>query len=498
MTTLRGPISRAALMTLTGALVSSCVYDPLPFSEPRLQSSYASHVDRVAAPRPEYGDEYFGRADDRPALPPAKADVFADIAREVLASVESGKRIALQPYVAADVPVPVVMAQSFNDALARAIEKAGSGNLIVARGELPRLMAETEEFGQTADQIALLESSRADILLMGALVPARGGVDISYKAFDLRSGRQVSSSQPRFLPIDTSAAKGMPLEQALAAAADALAQQMPDMKTIETLGVYYQQSDVQTPLGAYLGKELTGRLVERISGLQAMPAAILAPALQNVGQLESGGTEKVMVQARPGAFLLSGTLWDFGADVEVRVSLKGDGRAASHGVRIRRDSLPKSLLPIAPTEAVLDRRESPGPFGVQLSSDRGRRPVYGVGDSAVLVVQTARDGYLYCFHKSSERAGGAITKIFPNTFQREARVAGSASVHIPGGDRSYAFRVEGPPGVEYVRCFVLDQDPGGAVPADAYSLDDLSRAFRTLPAARMSEATMVMTIESRP
>lgn len=454
----------------------------------------------TAPARAQSPDMYFERPDSRrpQSIERTDREVFAEIAREVLASVETGKRIALQPYSAAEVPVPVAVAQSFNDALSRAIEKADIGNVIVARGELPTLMAEQEEFGQTADQIALLEASRADILLIGALVPARGGVDISYKAFDLRSGRQLSSSQPRFLSVDTSAGNGMALEQALAAAADALARQAPDMKSIETLGIYYQQSEIQTPLGSYFGKELTGRLVERISGLQAMPAAILAPTLQNVEQLKGGGTEEVMVRGKPGAFLLSGTLWDFGADVEVRLSLKGDGRAASHGVRIRRDSLPKSLLPIAPTGAVVDRRESAGPFGVQLSSDRGRRPVYAVGDSASLVVQTTRDGYLYCFHQSSDRAGGAVTKIFPNTFHRDARVQGLASVHIPGRDMNFAFKVEGPAGVEYVRCFVLDRDAGGALPANMYSLDDLSRVFRRLPAAQMSEATMVMTIESQP
>ena len=79
------------------------------------------------------------------------------------------------------------------------------------------------------------------------------------------------------------------------------------------------------------------------------------------------------------------------------------------------------------------------------------------------------------------------------------------SVHIPGEDMNFAFRVEGPAGVEYVRCFALDRDAGGILPADfaradlapvgLYSLDDLSRIFRTLPAAQMSEATMVMTIE---
>ena len=144
---------------------------------------------------------------------------------------------------------------------------------------------------------------------------------------------------------------------------------------------------------------------------------------------------------------------------------------------------------------MVDRRETAGPFGVQLSSDRGRRPVYAVGDSASLVVQTTRDGYLYCFHKSSDRAGGAVTKIFPNDFHRDARVEGLASVHIPGRDMNFAFLVEGPAGVEYVRCFVLDRDAGGTLPADMYSLDDVSRVFRRLPAAQMSEATMVMTIE---
>lgn len=439
--------SMAPAAFLLAMLLSACVYDPAFLTQPHAQYERAPEPRRIEPRARAARDEYYvddsepQRAESRA---PARTerdnlDVFTGIARELLTGVDAGKRIALQPYAASEVPVPVAVAQSFNDALGRAIEKSGSGNTIVARGELPRLLAETEEFGQTADQIALLEASRADILLIGALVPVRGGVEISYKAFDLKSGRQAASSQPRFLVVDTSAANGMTLEQALAGAADALARQLPDMKTVETLGIYYQQSDVQTALGSYVGKELTGRLLERISGLQAMPAAILAPALQNVEQLERGGTEEVMVRGKPGAFLLSGTLWDFGADVEVRLTLKGDGRAASHGVRIRRDSLPKSLLPIAPAEAVLDRRENVGPFGIQLSSDRGRRPVYAVGDSANLVVQTARDGYLYCFHKASERAGGAITKIFPNAFHRDPRVRGLTSVHIPGEDMNSAY-----------------------------------------------------------
>ncbi|MGE4063093.1 MAG: DUF4384 domain-containing protein [Rhodospirillaceae bacterium] len=502
--------ARAAALAVLASSLASCIHNPYALSSPWSLTGGASNIHRASAPAArDSGDEYLHQDEYRPILAAERQsrDPFADIARELLASIETGKRIALQPYAAAEVPVPVVVAQSFNDSLARAIEKAASGNVIVARGELPTLLAEQEEFGQTADQIALLEGSRADILLIGALLPVRGGVEISYKAFDLRTGRQVSSSQPRFLPVDTSAASGMSLEQALASAADALAKQIPDMKSVETLGIYYQQSDVQTSLGSYIGKELTGRLVERISGLQAMPAAILAPELQSVEQLEKGGTEEVMLRTKPGTFLLSGTLWDFGPDVEVRLSLKGDGRAASHGVRIRRDSLPRSLLPIAPAGGVLDRRESAGPFGIQLSSDRGRRPVYAVGDAANLVVQTARDGYLYCFHKASERAGGRITKIFPNSFHRDARVRGLASVHIPGEDMNFAFRVEGPAGVEYVRCFALDRDAGGSLPADfaggdlapvgLYSLDDLSRIFRTLPAAQMSEATMVMTIESQ-
>lgn len=436
-------------------------------------------------------------------------DIFADIARDLLATLEGGKRIALQPFRAADIPITLAVAQGFNDALAHAIETSpDQAGVIVARQELPRLFAEAEEFGEAKDAARLLEAARADVLVIGTLTPARGGVDITYKAFDARSGRQLASAAPRFRAVDTAAPKGMPLDQAIAAAAEELARQAPDMRTVETLGVYYQQSEVQTALGGYIGRTLVGRLAEKINGLQSAPAALLRPDLQAIDKLDAGGAEEVMVRARPGVFLLSGTLWDLGADVEVRLSLRGGGeRQASYGVRIRRDAIPASFLPLAPVGGQSARRENLGPLGLQLSSDRGRRPVYAAGDQAHLLVQAERDGYLYCFHQASGHAGGGITKIFPNPYHASARVRGQASVHIPDAAMNFVLKVYGPAGVEQVRCFALDRDAEAGLPAGLLgrgleplavnSLDDLGQMFRGLPAANVSEASLMMTIESR-
>ena len=425
-------------------------------------------------------------------------------------NVGPDQRIAVQPFRPAEIPIALDIAQSFNDALAHAIETApDQAGIIVARAELPRLFAEAEEFGEAKDAGKLLEAARADVLVIGTLTPARGGVEITYKAFDARNGRQLASAAPRFRAVDTGAPRGLPLDQAIAAAAEDLARQAPDMRTVETLGVYFQQSDVQTALGGYIGRTLVGRLSEKINGLQAAPAALLRPDLQNIDKLDAGGAENVMVRARPGVFLLSGTLWDLGADVEVRLSLQGDGdRAASYGVRIRRDAIPASFLPLAPDTSAPPRETfaSIG-AGLQLSSDRGRRPVYGAGDQAHLLVQTARDGYLYCFHQASAAAGGGVTKIFPNPYHANARVRGQSSVHIPDDSMNFVLKVYGPAGVEQVRCFTLDRDaeaalPGGILgrglePLAVHSLDDLGRMFHSLPAAAVSEATMTMTVESR-
>jgi hypothetical protein len=440
-------------------------------------------------------------------------DIFVDIARDLLGTLDPGKRIALQPFRAVDIPIALPVAQGFNAALARAIETAPDApGTIVAREELPRLFAEAEEFGAAKDAQKLLEAAHADILVIGTLIPAPGGVEISYKAFDARTGQQLASAAPRFQRVDVAAPRGMPLDQAVAAAAEALAHQAPEMRTVETLGIYYQQSEVQTALGGYIGRALVGQLAEKINGLQASPAALLRPEFQTIDTLAAGGAEDVMVRAKPGVFLLSGTLWDLGTDVEVRLSLRGAAdRVASTGVRIRRDAIPASFLPLAPAGLPAGgqsaRRDGAGPFALQLSSDRGRRPVYAAGDSAHLLIQAVRDGYLYCFHQSSANAGGGITRIFPNPYHPDAHIRGQASVHIPDDGMNFALKVYGPAGVEQVRCFVLDRDAEGAVPAGVFgrglepisanSLDDVGQILRAVPSAAVSEATLVMTIEPR-
>jgi hypothetical protein len=234
---------------------------------------------------------------------------------------------------------------------------------------------------------------------------------------------------------------------------------------------------------------------------------LLRPDLQGIDKLDAGGTENVMVRARPGVFLLSGTVWDFGGDVEVRLTLRGQGdRAASTSVRIRRDAIPQSLLPLAPMNTQNVRRDAM-PSGMQLSTDRGRRPVYAVGDSAHLLVQAPHDGYLYCFHQASAAAGSGVTQIFPNPYHRDAHIAGDSSVHIPGEGMNFALKVFGPAGVEYVRCYVAERDVAGTLPPgiaqrdlqaiDVQSLDDLDQVFRMLPVP-VTQATLVMTIDAPP
>ncbi len=417
--------------------------------------------------------------------PAPQQDAFATIAHDLLTGMAPGQRIAIQPFRAADVPVPMTTAQNFNESLARAIERDPLPGVIVARAELPRIFAEAEEFGQQNAMKQLLAEARADVLVIGALQPVSGGVDLVYKAFDANTGRQLVAATPRFQAVDLTAARGMPVAQALASAAETLMQQAPDMNAVETLRITYQQSDVQTPLGGYIGKDLTGRLVEKLSTRQSSPNALLRPETDP--------------DSRQGTYLLSGTVWDFGADVEVRLSLRGNGHAASTGVRIRRDAIPASLLPLAPNDALVAARND-----LQLSSDRGRRPVYSVGETARLIIQTGRDGYLYCFHKSSAGAGGGVTQIFPNAFHSEAYVTARTTLHIPNENMKFVLDVQGPPGTEQVRCFVTDHDvaaalptgrkAGGLQPINVDALDDLSLLLRNVSAAAVTEATMVMTI----
>lgn len=103
---------------------------------------------------------------------------------------------------------------------------------------------------------------------------------------------------------------------------------------------------------------------------------------------------------------------------------------------------PLQLTPeqIAPESIIVH----PGPGDLKVSIETNRRR-YEIGDTVEIRFWVSEPSYVYIYNQD---ARGNVRLIFPNRYDRDNRV--SAGEHwLPG--TGYRFRVEGPPGTEYLQ-----------------------------------------------
>jgi hypothetical protein len=150
------------------------------------------------------------------------------------------------------------------------------------------------------------------------------------------------------------------------------------------------------------------------------------------------------------------------------------------------------------------KKTEPGPIDLRLASDRGRNPIYYVGDEANLIVSVSQTAWLYCFDRFAD---GRLFKLIPNKHSPEAKLTGPRRYTIPGEIAPYILRVKEPVGVDVVKCFATSRNVTVDLPPSLRSLEAqelpkgtdarLSTIFRAIPGARVSEASMVITIDKR-
>jgi len=280
----------------------------------------------------------------RPAGGTAPA-IFERFAEELTAGLPAGRRIAVRPFTAGETPLPVETANRFNEALARALQQASRGqHVVVARAELTKIIAEADEFAQLPSLPQLLAAAQADMLVIGTLRPTGDGVEIAYTGYDPRSGHQVAATRQRFHPADLAATPALPLDEALRALAERLAAGTTGLRVVRPLGVYYQQSDVQTDFGRYVVDGVSTLLRQRVAGLRVDPGSVLANDFRALEDIGRDPPERRMTDGPAGIYLLDGTYWDFGREVEIRLALAGrDGRRIDQSVRVARGSIPDTL-----------------------------------------------------------------------------------------------------------------------------------------------------------
>lgn len=161
---------------------------------------------------------------------------------------------------------------------------------------------------------------------------------------------------------------------------------------------------------------------------------------------------------------------------------------------------PGPAVPARLTEAAPAAQAPPR---TALSTGRGPRPKYRVGDSLTLEAQPTQDAYLYCYYQD---ASGAVARIFPNRFQPDAFVHGSTLVRVPPANGAFDIHFDKAGGHEAVACFTAGREVGlrlpdplkaqDLAPLPVRELDEIAAQFRALGGERVHDARL--TIEVAP
>jgi hypothetical protein len=143
-----------------------------------------------------------------------------------------------------------------------------------------------------------------------------------------------------------------------------------------------------------------------------------------------------------------------------------------------------------------------GSVRLTLSSDRGKDPLYKVGEPLNLLIEVSRKAWLYCFYLQSDKK---LLKIYPNDHHKPAALAARRLHTIPGRMFPFDFKVTKPIGAELVKCFatrrnVIAELPRAlrnrkVAPLPNGTARRLREVFGRLRGAEVTEASLVITVD---
>ena len=417
-------------------------------------------------------------------------------------------RVAIWPFQEKDIPISLNAAQAFNTALLANMKKAaGRGLVFVGRKELRTLMADLAESNPDLDDPVALVASKAkvDVLIIGSLQLENGRALLSYKALGAsgkRTGTIVAATSSQSVKFLRQQAV-MTLELALKTAARNLSQTARDMQELTLGGVRFETSRVQTPFGRYVEQRASDEFTHVFNNILSHRLIRISREQVTADDLKPPSERSAKpAGANKGRYTLSGSYWDFGSALDLRLRLKGpDGRVGVWNGRI----LPPQGIQIRPSgnfPTVLLENDGLGAFKFSLSSSRGENPVYDIGEKLDLLVRLDRDAWMYCFYR---QADGKMLKILPNQYYEDAFIEGGPVHTIPGPRLPFDLNIGEPAGIELVKCFATSRDVSKDLPEELRSMDfpvlpdgmdfRLPAIFRRLRDVAISESSVVITVK---
>ncbi|MCG8036123.1 MAG: DUF4384 domain-containing protein [Candidatus Thiodiazotropha taylori] len=419
---------------------------------------------------------------------------FQAFVSSLMAEAQPGQKIAIRPFTAQESPIPLADANRFNTSLEQTIRDQFPGQFrFVPRAALQKIADEADEFGQIDDFSRFISQQQADILIFGQLELIGNQVLLTYRSASPVTGKLLAKTASLKMDYRLPEAPAFSIESALALLADKLASERLSVAELYKGGVFFEESGIQTRLGQYLSNRLHAQVSQRLNRFPNSSAADYLSAEKGDTLSERG-------------FVLRGQYWAFKQHIELRVTLEGSDISRSQGVRIDRKTIPKMFRDVVePPQLAPSKQDNLGPNTLYLSSDRGRRPVYKIGEQMQLTLQAENDGYLYCFNAYYDGGNAVITRIFPNRYHRNPQILAASTLKIPSDSMDFVFTLHPPAGPEYVYCYLFDRDiqhylpremvKNDLVPLTLKDMDGLDIIMRGIPDVKLDQATIPLTVE---
>jgi len=428
------------------------------------------------------------------------------------------RKIAIAPFRDEELPLVPVKGREFNDHLAFGLNKITNKRFrIMSRDSLKALIENMIETGRmdSADNdaiSAILDSNQVDALIVGRIERIGDELTLSYEAVNTNS-QTLAQAMPRRLPWRSEYGRNLDARMKDAAVQDAvrkLAKSAGELRILRLGGIRYEASGELTEFSFYLEDGLSvafkTHYANALSGkkIRVERVELSTDQLNAMRSIEL--SEKDLrdenLGAKDGAYTLTGTYWVQGAVIEVHLSLTapGGGSIGWKGGVLASDIGNVVMRPKGDF-GVWRRKDGMGPVKFTLTTDNGRDPVYRVGEKMNLLIQTDRDVWLHCYYLQQN---GKVFQIFPNPFQKEAKIEGGRLYTIPGQRFPFEFNIMPPAGKELVKCFALSSDVADQLPPE-FAQDEfaplppamkheLPNLFRALAGVAMNEASTVINV----
>jgi hypothetical protein len=430
-------------------------------------------------------------------------------------------RIAIWPFDKSKIRISQAIAAEFNAKLrSRMITHAGGRYEFIAPDAMADAFQNLRNSGVLGDKdenavAALFETNlKADILVRGNLRKSGRHLVISYVAVKI-TGELAAETEPvKVRLLEDDILDVLPLDAAIDQAAKRFRNLAHDMTELRVAGISFEATGMKPAASVYFERLLSDAIANAFANQITGGKLVVKPL--EVAKLITRGMKispRVLrddaFAGNPSSYVMKGDYWVSEKSLELRVNLaNGNGQTVSWKGKVALEDLPD--IDIYPKNRPAGMAQSGfnglGPLSLQLTSDRGKNPRYKIGEKMHLKIRLDREAWLYCFY---QQADGGMIQMLPNKFFWKKfstpKFKGGILHTIPGEDTfPFNFDISAPTGSEMVKCFATSRDVTSELPTGlrGQSFDNigtrtqrrLSRIFRQIPGAAVSETSLSVTV----